>query len=818
MLISSDGPPGRLFYLVDSVSGTRYLVDSGAAFSVLPHQSQEPPRGPALRGADGSRINCWGRAQTAVVAQGRRFDWNFLQAAVAFPILGSDFLTFFKMVLDFECGVLANKKRTWKCKLSAPAVAAEFSVVVPVGLFDQGRSGNQESPESSAVSAVAGQPPLQKCGGGASPAATESTGALGKLAAKFKDIFSDTADLPAAKHGVTHRIITDGRPVSARYRRLDATKLAAAKAEFQLLEDAGIVRRSQSQWASPLHMVKKADGTWRPCGDYRRLNVQTTPDRYTCPHIGDLTARLAGCRVFTKLDLRKGYHQVPVHPSDIEKTAVITPFGLYEYVRMPFGLRNAGQTFQRLMDQVLRGLDYCFVYLDDVLVASSTMEEHLEQLEVVFSRLREAGLLLNREKCVFGQPVVEFLGHRVSAAGVAPLQSKVQAVQEFPQPHTVKQLMTFLGMLNFYRRFLPQAAKVLKPLTDCLKGASAAAAVSWTDERVAAFEAAKQLLGRAACLAHPDRNAQLAVAVDASDSHIGAVLQQSSTRGFQPLAFFSKKLDDTQRRYSTFDRELLACHEAVRHFRWSLEGRQFFILTDHKPLTFALTRASDAWSARQQRQLAAIAEYTTDIRHVAGAENVVADALSRPPVAAAVAAVEPAPGGKIDYAAFARDQVECEDTVQLQHSSTLQVLHVYVEGHNLLCDVSTGAPRPLVPRRWRQAVFRMLHGLSHPGVKATKRLVAARFVWRGCATDVAEWCRRCTGCARGKPGGTLETPPAAIPIPEERFSHVHVDIVGPLPHAPVNGDRQEHQVARGIFPGGGNGERVCGHVFEWLGG
>jgi RNase H-like domain found in reverse transcriptase len=173
------------------------------------------------------------------------------------------------------------------------------------------------------------------------------------------------------------------------------------------------------------------------------------------------------------------------------------------------------------------------------------------------------------------------------------------------------------------------------------------------------------------------------VAVDASHSHIGAVLQQSSRRGFQPLAFFSKKIDDTQGRYSTFDRELLACHEAVRHFRWSLEGCRFFILTDHKPLTFALTRASDAWSARQQRQLAAIAEYTTDIRHMAGAENVVADALSRPPIAAAVAAVEPAPGGKIDYAAFARDQVECEDTLQLKHSSTLKVLHVYVEGHNL---------------------------------------------------------------------------------------------------------------------------------------
>jgi cleavage and polyadenylation specificity factor subunit 1 len=289
----------------------------------------------------------------------------------------------------------------------------------------------------------------------------------------------------------------------------------------------------------------------------------TTLDRYTCPNIGDLTARLAGCRVFSKLDLRKGYHQVPVRPEDVEKTAVITPFGLYEYVRMPFRLQNAGQTFQRFMDQVLRGLDFCFIYLDDILIASASEAEHVQHLAEVFQRLRSAGLLLNREKCVFNTVVVEFLGHRVTSTGIAPLQSRVAVVEQFPQPKTMKQLMSFLGMLNFYRRFLPGAAKVLKPLTDSLKGSKAAgAAVEWTEEKTAAFESAKQLLARAACLAHPEPHAQLCLAVDASDSHIGGVLQQASRLGFQPLAFFSKKLDSTQARYSTFDRELLACHEA----------------------------------------------------------------------------------------------------------------------------------------------------------------------------------------------------------------------------------------------------------------
>jgi hypothetical protein len=413
---------------------------------------------------------------------GRRFQWNFLLAAVAFPIIGSDFMSHFNLILDFAGGVLSSSNGKWSCKLSTPAVAAEFSVIVPVGLFDQEWTGsprmnNQKiSPDVAPPVLAASKPPSpQECGGGAGKKATKALPVKIKtIVQEYSDIFSDTSELPAARHGVLHHIETRGQPVSGRYRRLDAEKLEAAKKEFQQLEEAGIIRRSKSQWASPLHMVRKADGSWRPCGDYRRLNAQTTPDRYTCPNIGDLSARLAGCKVFSKLDLRKGYHQVPVNPEDVEKTAVITPFGLYEYLRMPFGLRNAGQTFQRLMDQVLRGLEYCFVYLDDILIASEDMVEHTKHLEEVFSRLRAAGLLLNREKCVFAEPVVDFLGHQVSQAGIAPLKSRVEAIASFPKPVTVKQLMSFLGMLNFYRRFLPQAAMVLKPLTDFMRGGAAA--------------------------------------------------------------------------------------------------------------------------------------------------------------------------------------------------------------------------------------------------------------------------------------------------------------------------------------------------------
>jgi hypothetical protein len=244
---------------------------------------------------------------------GHRFNWDFLQAAVSFRIIGSDFLTNFNLILDFAGGVLSNKQGNWGCKLSTPAVAAKFSVVVQVGFFDQEwvsnlRENKQKIPVYvEPVLAACQQPQRQECGGGAAKKATKTLPAkIQNLVQDFKDIFSDTSEMPAARHGVLHHITTSGQPVSASYRRLDAEKLEAARREFQLLEDAGIIWRSKSQWASPLHMVRKADGSWRPCGDYRRLNAQTMPDRYTCPNIGDLTARLAGARFSASWTFVKG--------------------------------------------------------------------------------------------------------------------------------------------------------------------------------------------------------------------------------------------------------------------------------------------------------------------------------------------------------------------------------------------------------------------------------------------------------------------------------------------------------------------------------
>jgi hypothetical protein len=365
--------PGRLFFVSDSTSQRRYLVDTGSAFSIMPWQSSAPPSGPCLSGADGRRIPCWGERSFTVTISG--IPRQFLLAAVSFPILGVDFLRHHSLVVDVANLRLSSPPSqvspVTPGRSYADAVRSSPGVLPPTQAGTLISPGGSSTPSPSPAAAatpsgwLAGQAGAPPSSGGISllppsPAAATSSPAatcdwLAGLQRQFPQVFfQDAAASPTVPaHGVQHVIQTTGQPVTAKFRRLDPARLAAAKREFQTMLDEGIIRRSSSQWSSPLHIVQKKDGSWRPCGDYRQLNLQTVEDKYPLPNMVDLAARLDGCRIFSKLDLRKGYLQVPVAAADIAKTAIITPFGLFEFTRMPFGLRNVGMTFQRLMDSIL---------------------------------------------------------------------------------------------------------------------------------------------------------------------------------------------------------------------------------------------------------------------------------------------------------------------------------------------------------------------------------------------------------------------------------------------------------------------------------
>ncbi|GFX79092.1 transposon Tf2-11 polyprotein [Trichonephila clavipes] len=597
----------RLF-LLDRKSGQKFLIDSGSEICVIPpspNMNKSPQSNFSLFAANNTKIPAYGMVRKELNLGLRRpFIWTFIIADVSSPIIGADFLKHFNLLIDLK------KKRLMDVETSlfTPCV---FSNIVQPSILT-----------------------------------VDANISFKNILSEYPDLSNPSLISKSASHGTVYHIITTGPPVTARPRRLHPKLYDAVKVEFEFLLAQGIIRPSKSPWSSPLHVVPKSDSTVRPVGDYRQLNSVTEFDSYPMPYLNDFAHELHGKRIFSKIDIFKAFHQIPIA-----------------------------------------------------------------------------------------------------------------------------------------ERFLPKAAEQQYLLSEFLKGSKGkkdSKPLNWSSEAITAFQRCKQALADAALLAHPSPSAPLSLHVDASDYAIGGVLHQVVDSELQPLAFFSRKLASSEKSYSANDRELLAIYSAIRHFRYMLEARDFTVFTDHKPLTYAFRQKSDKYSPRQIRQLDFISQFTTNIVHIPESDSIAADVLSR------VSAITfPS---QIDYDCIAETQQTDQELHTLIASGTsLELKKVTFPNSSteIMCDVSTGTARPYIPKQHRQDVFSAMHNLSHPGIHRSVHLMKQRFVWPSISSDVAKWARHCLACQKSKIHRHTRSPLSSFQEPSQRFDHVHLDLIGPLP--PSNG-------------------------------
>ena len=609
-----------------------------------------------------------------------------------------------------------------------------------------------------------------------------------RLLARFSHVFKPGVGTIVG-YQADVRLKEGTKPVFKKCRSVAYALQPLLDAELTRLQSEGILEPVQtSKWATPLVVVPKANGKIRVCGDYKvTINKYVETKTYPLPTIEDILARLAGGCYFTKLDLSQAYQQLPLDKDSKELLVVNTPKGLFQYTRLPYGVSTAPAIFQAVMDRILQGLPVA-CYLDDILVAGRTQEEHDENLQQVLERLEKAGIRLHKEKCQFSQPEVEYLGHCINSRGVHPTAKKLEAIKNAPVPTDVSQLRAFVGLMNYYGKFIPQLSTQLAPLYKLLEKDQE---WEWSEECQSTFHKCQSLLSSDAVLVHYDTNKPLRLACDASSYGLGVVLSHVLSDGEHPIAYASRTLTKAERNYGQIEKEALALVFGVKRFHKYLYGRKFTLVTDHKPLLSILGPTCEVPSvaaARMQRWGIFLSAYQYDVEYKRSKEHCNADGLSRLLLSQTEDTSEIFCISFADALAVTADEIAAQT---VKDPALSEVYHYVLEGwpqevrkelkplylrrEQLSTDQGCllWGMRVIVPASLQNRMLGELH-FTHPGVVKMKLLARSYIWWHRMDQDIEQLVSSCEMCAAHR-----SLPPKAPlhswPWASNPMQRVHID-------------------------------------------
>ncbi|GJR94531.1 hypothetical protein Tco_0266705 [Tanacetum coccineum] len=608
----------------------------------------------------------------------------------------------------------------------------------------------------------------------------------------FPEVFpEDLPGLPPTRQ-VEFQIdlVPGAAPVARAPYRLAPSEMKELSEQLKELSDKGFIRPSSSPWGAPVLFVKKKDGSFRMCIDYRELNKLTVKNRYPLPRIDDLFDQLQGSSVYSKIDLRSGYHQLRVREEDIPKTAFRTRYGHYEFQVMPFGLTNAPAVFMDLMNRVCKPyLDkFVIVFIDDILIYSKNKKEHEEHLKQILELLKKEELYAKFSKCEFWIPKVQFLGHVIDSEGIHVDPAKIESIKDWTSPKSPTEIRQFLGLAGYYRRFIEGFSKIAKPMT---KLTQKKVKFEWGDKQEAAFQLLKQKLCSAPILALPEGSEDFIAYCDASKKGLGAVLMQRE----KVISYASRQLKIHEKNYTTHDLELGAVVFALKIWRHYLYGTKCTVFTDHKSLQHILDQKE--LNMRQRRWLELLSDYDCDIRYHPGKANVVADALSRkerePPlrVRALVMTISlDLPKQILNAQTEARkpENIKSEDVggmlvenAKFPEAIREQKLEPRADGTLCLNGRSWlpcyGDLRTVIMHESHKSKYSI-----HPGSDKMYQDMKKLYWWPNMKADIATYVNKCLTCAKVKaehqrPSGLL----VQLKIPEWKWDNITMDFVTKLP-------------------------------------